>query len=610
MPRHRSLGAVIVVALSALAAAQQPENQRQTFRTRVTTVPVDVRVIDRNGKPVTDLRREEFTITEDGVPQEVTHFSFQQLSAVASAAGTAAVSDELPFRKGLTAPLAPQGRRIFLLVLGRGRQTGPGKHLDAAMTFVKTRLLPQDQVAILAYNRSTDFTPDHAKIIGVLQRYKDKHEGIETKLRHHFSGLAAQFSDGTIPPFIQKEIDTIFRAPGAPGSRSTSSTGVTDGAAIADDVRRNTEKIQHAAEAAERIANGFGTPFDQQIVDQAGLLDMPFDEFVEKSFDTNQDLGNLYAGVRYLRYLDGEKHLVFLTREGLFLPRLENANSLAALANDARVTIDILHTGGVTGGPPIPAPSQLSRSARGASMQILNSIASPSASFQQTFAVGSSRQIASLTGGQVSAFAPGERLFTKLDETTRAQYLLGYTPKNTSWDGRYRTIAVKVARPGVTVLYRHGYAARSEMTPLDRRTYLTYSRIASAANSTQPIDDLSIAITDARVVKEADGDVLHVDVRLSPDRVQFAEADGKYVAEIEAIFFAADARGRLAADLWKTLSFALTPENHQRFVREGVSYTQRVPISAAPKHVKVVVYQYAADIVGSSVLEIGKTKKK
>lgn len=603
MFQPRRLGTIsIVLALTALAAAQQPpSDQRQTFRSRVTLIPVDIRVVDREGRPVTDLKREDFTIVEDGVPQRIAHFSFQQL-----APGAKPVDDELPVRRSSREELAPQAQRVFLLVMGRGRQSGPGRNMEAAVEFVRKRLLPQDRVAVLAYNRSTDFTADHDKIIQVLQQYKQRHEGIEAKLRQRFGGLAAQYSDGTIPESIQTDIDAIFRGPGAPGSRTTTGTEIADGRTIADDAKRDAQKIQHASEAAERIASGFGTPFDQTIVDQAGLLDMPFDEFVEKTFDTNQDLGNLYAGIRYLRYLDGEKHLVFLTRDGLFLPRLENANSIAALANDARVTIDVLHTGGVTGGPPMPPPSRLSPNARAANMQILNSMSR--ATFEQTFAVSSSRQIATLTGGQMSAFASGERLFRRLDESTRAQYLLGYTPSNSNWNGAYRKIAVKVNRPGVTVLYRHGYAAREEIAPLDRRTYLTYSRIAGAANRAQPIQDLEVSVTGARIVKEAEGDVLHVDLHLGPARVKFTPEGGKYLASIEATYFAGDQRGQLAGDVWKTMEFAITEENYQRFQREGVSLTQRVPLTGMPRHVKVVLYQYAADLVGSAVFELPKKR--
>lgn len=604
MPVCRRCTAVVTfVCLSALASAQKPPtDQRQTFRSRVTMVPVDVRVVDRDGRPVTDLTHEEFTITENGVRQEIAHFSFQQLAPSAKPA-----NDEMLFRRPAREALTPQAHRVFLLVMGRGRQSGPGRNLEAASDFVEKRLLPQDRVAVLAYNRSTDFTTDHEQIVEVLRRYKEQHEKIEAKLQQAFTGLAAQYSDGTIPSSIQNDIDALFEGEGVPRSRTTIGLDIADGRTIADDSKRNAETIQHAAEAADRIAQGFGTPFDQTIVERAGLLDMPFDEFVVRTFDTNQDLGNLYAGIRYLRYLEGEKHLVFFTRDGLFLPRLENANSIAALANDARVTIDVLHTGGVSLGPAIPPPSALSRNGRAANMQILNAMTR--ATFEQRFAVGSSRQIATLTGGQVGAFVAGERLFRRIDQSTRAQYLLGYTPNNTNWNGAYRTISVKVSRPGVTVHYRHGYAAREELSPLDRKTYLTYSRIAWAANRAQAVQDLKVAITGARVVKEADGEVLHVDIHLAPSRVEFTPAGGRYQASIEATYFAGDPRGQLVGDEWQTLEFAITEENHQRFQREGVSWTQRVPLKGTPKDLKVVLYQYATDMVGSAVLDLETQKR-
>ena len=59
------------------------------------------------------------------------------------------------------------------------------------MRFVRERLLPQDQVAVLAYNRATDFTTSHESIAQVLERFKQVHESIESRLFHVQSGLQA-----------------------------------------------------------------------------------------------------------------------------------------------------------------------------------------------------------------------------------------------------------------------------------------------------------------------------------------------------------------------------------------------------------------------------------
>ncbi|PYR87846.1 MAG: hypothetical protein DMF84_30490 [Acidobacteria bacterium] len=49
--------------------------------------------------------------------------------------------------------------------------------------------------------------------------------------------------------------------------------------------------------------------------------------------------------------------------------------------------------------------------------------------------------------------------FERIENDLRNYYLLGYTPANDAYDGRFRTIDVKVKRPGVTVAARKGYFA-------------------------------------------------------------------------------------------------------------------------------------------------------
>ena len=49
----RALAAALSMAM--LAAAQEPQPPRATFKSTVDLVPVDVSVVDRNGRPVPDL---------------------------------------------------------------------------------------------------------------------------------------------------------------------------------------------------------------------------------------------------------------------------------------------------------------------------------------------------------------------------------------------------------------------------------------------------------------------------------------------------------------------------------------------------------------------------
>src|SRR5687767_20574 len=142
---------VILIAASALAAQQT--QVPGAFRSRITLVPLDVRVLDRDGKPVTDLKQEDITVLENGVPQQIGHFAFEQLRPDASA-----INEGLGLRKMPVSEIRTPNRRVFLIVLGRGRLQHPAKGVDAAIDFVRTKLMPQDIVAVQAFNRATAFS--------------------------------------------------------------------------------------------------------------------------------------------------------------------------------------------------------------------------------------------------------------------------------------------------------------------------------------------------------------------------------------------------------------------------------------------------------------------
>ena len=65
---------LLLALLPAAVAAPQAPGQKPSFPAQTEVVTVDVVVTGRGGEPVLDLRREDFTVTEDGVPQEIVAF--------------------------------------------------------------------------------------------------------------------------------------------------------------------------------------------------------------------------------------------------------------------------------------------------------------------------------------------------------------------------------------------------------------------------------------------------------------------------------------------------------------------------------------------------------
>ncbi len=255
-----------------------------------------------------------FTVREEGVRQVIAHFGEVRHGDESDMpVDVAAHRDEIP------PPLRVAEPRTFLIVLGRGRLQGPARGLDAAIAFVRENLLPQDLVGIVAYDRASDLTNDRESVVRLLERYRNRHEAIEARLDHWFGAISqVLFGSREPPPGIQAEINALFDVPGLPSMRSTASLGA---AAIPVEPARD---------------------WTAQDIDITAMSD---DQNVAA---TRDDVDKLYASINYLRVIDGEKHIVFLSEEGLMnLGQSEDADSIAAVAADARVTLSAVHTTGI-----------------------------------------------------------------------------------------------------------------------------------------------------------------------------------------------------------------------------------------------------------------------
>lgn len=561
-------------------ARQQPP-QVPVFRSAVTLVPIDVRIMDKSGKPVTDLTQDEFTVVDNGVKQDIRHFSVRSLTAE-----TLETDTNLVLREAAVS-LVPQSNRIFLIVLGRGKLQEPSRAIDALISFVRERLLPQDQVAVFAYNRATTFTRNHRSVATLLERFKQMHEQVDFEIGLQMSGLAAVYGSKAIPRSLQGKIDQLFAGSGLLASQRLDQA---DAAAsrVEEDARRQVHaQIQKEIEVAKgEMAAAAGVTnltawSDIDEIQTQMFADLSLEAFISATAQTLQDLGNIYAGIAYLRNFEGEKHIVFFTERGLTLPRLEEDELLAAAANDARVAIDTVETGGLYVGQ------------SGGEM--------PEGRWNQTFAFKTLRTIAELTGGVSSIAEPGTTAMDRLNDVTRAGYLLGYYPTNGNWDGSYRKVEVKVSRPGVNVYYRHGYYSRKELTSFNRRDFVAADRIRAAASFRREITDIRLKV-DASVGKAEDGSgsEVRVSVNIDPSKLAFTFVESVHIGRISIAVFCWDEKGNALGNSMQTADLKLKDEVFKQVLGAGIPYKTRFPVNPGVRSVRVVVYDSKADLIGSA----------
>ncbi len=98
---------ILSLALCAALLAQQDDTP--TFRTSANLVVVTVFVRDAQGRPVKGLTRDDFIVTENGRPQSIRVFEFQQIEDAAEGSAIAA-AEAAPLRRRSRRRRAPYCR--------------------------------------------------------------------------------------------------------------------------------------------------------------------------------------------------------------------------------------------------------------------------------------------------------------------------------------------------------------------------------------------------------------------------------------------------------------------------------------------------------------------
>ena len=149
-------------ASSTPAAAQTP-----VFRSSVEVTSLDVGVVDRDGKPITDLTPQEFVVRVDGAPRRVV--SAEWVSLV-----TPPRPEAPPPPPGYSTNENATGGRLILIVIDQPNiRFGGTVGMRRAVNGFIDRLQPSDRIAAVGIgpgSNSTPFTADRERVKQAIAR--------------------------------------------------------------------------------------------------------------------------------------------------------------------------------------------------------------------------------------------------------------------------------------------------------------------------------------------------------------------------------------------------------------------------------------------------------
>jgi len=437
---------ILFIATLALLAvptgrAQQPPAppaQRATgvVSERVTAVLVDVVVRDRRGQPIKDLTPADFQLTEDGVPQTIGSFTPVFDGAIApapdAAPGAPAAPADTPVAVGAAPPVATTPT-VTALVFDRLTPDARRRAVQAAEAYFGAKEQAPGYVGIFGIDLGLAPYAPFTRDTRVLRQALAK---LETRASASFNSPEQRLE--------KANADQRAAAASQTAAQATAAGGPGTGAAIG------------------------GSAGEAQLAQMQSNMIRDFD-VMERDQQGYSTTNGLFAIIGTLGRLPGRKSLVLFS-EGIAIPPAVQRLFVGVIdaANRANVSIYTMDAAGLRAESEQAKIRDEVNRAAGAGGGILstNSGGALSKDFEKNEDVlrqdphTGLGELAQDTGGQLFENTNNLRQgFDRIESDLRNYYLLGYTPSNEAFDGKFRTIDVKVKRPGVVVAARKGYFA-------------------------------------------------------------------------------------------------------------------------------------------------------
>lgn len=572
-----------LVSISGLTASGLPPQQTgapvATFHANSRLVQVDVVALDAAGHPVLGLKPADFRVLEDGKPQQITAFDPHVLKAAAdpphafhlpphqytnvpeqdSSAPLAVVlfdtlntplSDQVYARQQMLAFLKslPAGERIALFALGtrlRMIQTFTGR--SDVLTAAATRLLASPSAFV---------------------RTEAEQQRQEDDLIYR-ERMAAPATGG---------------APSGSGQAPNAISGAP--LAVATQKLRDALTEQQQAATSERV----GTTLE-------ALAEL---SVMMRGFQGRKNLLWLSGGFPF-GFGPNPFERSDLRNTAHFDAAVHQTEGLLAAAQVAVYPIDVsgVHMQG----------TDLSSTGEGTSgVDAVTGISRLNTAFarqlqQETDAHATMDDIADQTGGK--AFYGSNDVRNALQRGLvqgSSYYSLSYIPEDTTWNGKFRRIQVKLLRGGYRLQYRRGYYAIPET---ERTAQDSTVKLVTALRPDMP-DSTSLFMKALILPPDADHKSVRVTYLIDPQQVTFADMpNGRKHALVDLLAVVWDKNGKDVGHAADTIDATLDQAAYQKVLHSGLQASQEIAVQPGAYRVRIGAVDRASQQVGTidSVLE-------
>ncbi|MBV9035550.1 MAG: VWA domain-containing protein [Acidobacteriaceae bacterium] len=525
--------------ICCLLLAQAPSS-RPTFSATTSIVTVNVTVLDRNGRPIETLKKDDFQVFEDGKLQKLSavdlqHLTNQVLPPLTEAASSPVAekpkgynpdSERVAFGSSMHSKY--QDRRLMVLLFDFSSMQAAEqiRAKDAAIKFLSAQMTASDTFAIMTYGTELktvqDFTSDRDLLIATVNKFR-------------------------------------------------------------------------VGESSENAATA-DTGADSQ--DQSGTFTADETEF--NILNVDMKLAALEEAARTLGQYPEKKALIYIS-SGIQKTGVDNQSQLRATENTAvraNVAFYPIDARGLSA--LVPGGDATQQGAAGSSLYSGSGQRSLRENFnnqQETLA-----SLALDTGGKAlldsNDLTSGMR---QVQQDFSTYYVISYVSSNGAQDGKYRRIQVKLAPQlaslGAKLDYRRGYYAPTTFAHM--RDSEKESQLSQALLSDNPVTDLPMAVEIDYFRLEKSKYFVPISVKIPGSALAFHSKGAKQATELDFIAEVFDARNRPASTVRDTIPLKVSGDVAGQVVRKNLQYDTGVTLTPGSYKLRFVARENGEGKVGT-----------